>query len=282
MPETDSLGRATFHAIPARDDVRPIERDIRWLKHLERHGPLSSTDLIAFTSNTHRCKDTALRRLQALRAGGFLMLPEQQRACERAEFRPYVYDLAVGGWRYLRDHGLAEDTVRPTGHWWHIHDTATFTARVDRDAAARGFRYIPAHEILARNASTLSVPIGRQKLIPDQLFAIDYGGQFRAFMVEVDRGTEPVASASTRKSWRSSLEQYDRILADGLANRHYGLKAPIVVLWLHRSQERHRRFLEVLDGHTGVSRRRHFSALLQSASTNFVGADGHNLEVAGV
>lgn len=246
MKMRDSLGRATFHAIGPRDDVRPTVRDIRWFKHIERHGPLSSAQLVSWTSNTHRCKDTALRRLQALRAGGYLYLPKQQRACERAEFRAYVYDLAPNGQQYLDDHALSEPTVRPTGHWWHIHATATFTADVDFAARERGYRFIPAHEILQRADATLAVPLGLQKLIPDQLFAIDYGGQFRAFMVEVDRGTEPIASPSARKSWRRALALYDRAFRGGLPNAHYGLKAPIQVIWVHSTEARHRRFCDVL------------------------------------
>jgi hypothetical protein len=246
MIETDALGRATFHSIAPRTDVVTIERDIRWFKHIERHGPLSSSHLIEVTSDTHRCKDSALRRLQALRGGGFLFLPKQQRRCERAEFRPYVYDLAPKGLQHLSDTDLREATVRPTGHWWHLHETAMFTARVDLEARRRGYRFIPAHEILERAGTSLVIPLGRQTLIPDQLFAIDYGGLFRAFMVEVDRGTEPIASAGTRKTWRSALAQYHKAFALGLPNQHYGLKAPVQVIWVHSTPEREGAFRKLL------------------------------------
>jgi hypothetical protein len=262
MSQTDALGRATFHSIAPQAGVRPNARDIRWLKHIERHGPLSSAHLIEFTSDTHRCNDTALRRLQTLRAGGFLYLPTQQRACARAEFRPYVYDLAPKGAQFLKDAGLAENTVRPTGHWWHMHDTARFTAGVDLEARQHGFRYIAAHEILERAGATLAIPMGRRKLIPDQLFAIDYGGLFRAFMVEVDRGTEPIASMSARKSWRSSLAQYHEAIRGGLPNRHYGLKAPLQVMWVHRTDARHAAFADLLGSIPEYSQRRHISTVV--------------------
>jgi hypothetical protein len=248
MTETDALGRNTFHSIAPRTDVVPVARDIRWFKHIERHGPLTSAHLVEVTSDTHRCKDSALRRLQALRGGGFLFLPKQQRACERAEFRPYVYDLAPTGLQYLSDTDLREDTVRPTGHWWHLHETAMFTARVDLAARRRGFRFIPAYQILERAGATMAIPLARQTLIPDQLFAIDYGGLFRAFMVEVDRGTEPIASAGTRKTWRSALAQYHEAFAQGRPNQHYGLKAPVQVVWVHSTPEREGAFCRLLDG----------------------------------
>lgn len=266
MSQTDALGRATFHSIAPQAGVRPTARDIRWLKHIERHGPLSSAHLIEFTHDTHRCKDTALRRLQALRAGGFLYVPKQQRACERAEFRPYVYDLAPKGHGFLRDSGLAEKTVRPTGHWWHMHDTATFTAQIDLEARERGFRYIPAHVILKRAKASIAIPMGRHKLIPDQLFAIDYGGLFRAFMVEVDRGTEPIASASARKSWRSALAQYREAFLSRLPNKYYGLKAPVQVMWVHRTEARHAAFADLLGSISEYSYRRHISTVVGADS----------------
>ncbi len=250
MFQTDALGRATFHSIAPRSDVVPNKRDLRWLKHIERHGPLSSTHLFEWTQDTHRCKDTSLRRLQALRAAGLLFLPKQQRMCERAEFKPYVYDLAPKGLLFLRGARLAENTVRPTGHWWHMHDVAMFTARIDLEARRRGYRYIPAHEILKRAGTTPAIPMGRRKLIPDQLFAIDYGGLFRAFMVEVDRGTEPIASASSRKSWRSALDLYAGALTHNVAQQHYQLRAPIAVLWQLHSANRQHAFEKLLAGYS--------------------------------
>jgi hypothetical protein len=257
MTETDALGRATFHSIAPRSDIVPTDRDIRWFKHIERHGPLTSAHLLEITSDTHRCRDTGLRRLQALRAGGFLFLPKQQRATERAEFRPYVYDLAPKGQQVLANAGLREKTVRPTGHWWHLHETAMFTAKADLEARRRGFRYIPAHEILDRTGASLAIPIGRRKLIPDQLFAIDYGGLFRAFMVEVDRGTEPIASASARKSWQSALDFYGQAFETGLPNRHYGLKAPVQVVWVLSTPARMLALRQVLAATKNCSSKRH-------------------------
>ncbi|GAB5445486.1 replication-relaxation family protein [Gymnodinialimonas sp.] len=260
----DTHKRATFDKIDVRSDVNPTDRDIRWFKHIERHGALTSTQLIAWTADTHRCRDTALRRLQALRAVGFLYLPKQQRACERAEFRPYVYDLAFKGFQYLANCGLREETARPTGHWWHLHETAMFTAQIDLEARGRGFRYIPAHEILERAGSTLAISIGRRNLIPDQIFAIDYGGLFRAFMVEVDRGTEPIASKSTRKSWKSSLALYDEAFRLGLLNHHYGLKAPVQVLWAHRTGARRGAFEKLLGALSASTRQRHICSRIDS------------------
>lgn len=261
MLKTDALCRATFHSITQRDDVTPTSRDVRWMKHIERHGPLKSSHLLDFVSDTHRCRDTGLRRLQALRAAGFLCLPKQQRATERAEFKPYVYDLAPKGDQFLKFSGESEDAFRPSGHWWHKHETAMFTAGVDLECRRRGFRYLPAHEILRRSGATLGIPMGNRTLLPDQLFAIDYGGTYRAFMLEVDRGTEPVASTGARKSWQSALRVYGDAFRKNLCNRHFGLKASIVVLWKLSTRARHGAFMDLLDAERPVALRRHFASV---------------------
>lgn len=245
MGKLDALGRATFHHIASQHAVCPTNREIRWLKHIERHGPQSSVYLYELTFDTHRCKDTALRDMQKLRAGGFLSLPPQQRATERAEFNPYIYDLTPKAKRWLADQGLAELTVRPTGHWWHGYAVSCVTSAIDIAAKQDGVRYIPAHEILARKSVGLGIPVNGKLLVPDQLFALDYGGSYRAFLLEVDRGTEPVSSAAARKSYVSSIAQYSEVLRYSLHRDHYGLKANLLVLWVFSTQVRVQRFLEL-------------------------------------
>ncbi|MDU8913928.1 replication-relaxation family protein [Aestuariicoccus sp. MJ-SS9] len=245
MAQTDSLGRATFHYIPPANGVRPTDREIRWFKHIERHGPQSSVYLFEVTRDTHRCKDTALRALQRLRAGGFLTLPRQQRATARAEFEPYIYDLTTRARDFLAARGLSEPAIRPTGHWWHAYATACVTSSIDIMAARAGVRYIPCHVILARKGAGLGIPTSKGSVIPDQLFALDYGGSFRAFALEVDRGTEPLRSSSARKSIQKSLAQYSQILEDQVYKTQYGLKANLLVLWVFHSSRRQRQFLDL-------------------------------------
>ncbi len=242
------LGRATFHHIEPVEGVRPTARELRWLKHIERHGPQNSVYLHELTKDTHRCQDTSLRQMQKLRAGGFLTLPRQQRATEHADFNPFIYDLTKKAKDHLDDLGLAEPTIRPTGHWWHGYAVSCVTSSIDIAAAHHGVRFIPAHEILERNNAPLAIPVGRQKLIPDQLFALDYGGSYRAFALEVDRGTEPKTSPAKRKSWARSIELYREIIEDGLYKRHYGLKASLLVLYVFNSLANEERFLEMLGG----------------------------------
>lgn len=238
MGKLDSLGRATFHHIASHEALCPTNRALRWLKHIERHGPQSSVYLHDLTRDTHRCKDTALRQMQQLRAGGFLCLPPQQRATERAECNPYIYDLTLKAKRWLADQGRAEPTIRPSGHWRHAYQVACVTSGIDIAAARAGVRYVPAHVILARTGARLPVQGTGTTIIPDQLFALDYGGRFRAFVLEVDRGSEPLISPTTRKSLSASIAAYGEAQQADRLRATYGLKAPLIVLWVFNARAR--------------------------------------------
>ena len=207
MIETDKIGRATFHRIAPQRVTNLTNREVRWIKHIECHGPQSSTYLYELTRDTHRCKDTALRQMQKLRAAGCLNLPRQQRATEHANFNAFVYDLTSKAREYLFDKGIAETTVAPRGHWVHGYMTSCVTSSIDIAAARDGVQYIPGDKVLAIRDAPLAIPIDGQKLIPDQLFALDYGGSFRAFVLEVDRGTEPKTTTTKRKSYEESIDR---------------------------------------------------------------------------
>ncbi len=257
MIQTDKIGRATFHHIAPQHVTHLTNREVRWLKHIERHGPQSSVYLHELTKDTHRCKDTALRQLQKLRAGGFLHLPRQQRATEYANFKPFIYDLTPKAKTYLFDQGLSEPTIRPTGHWWHSYMTSCVTSSIDIMAAREGTRFIPTHEILKINNAPLAMTIDNQRLIPDQLFALDYGGSFRAFALEVDRGTESKTTTAKRKSYANSIELYRKMIERGLAGKHYGLKTPLLIFWGFSSRSNEMKFREMV-GIQSIRIRQHF------------------------
>lgn len=238
MGKFDTLGRATFHHIASQGAVCPTNRALRWLKHIERHGPQSSVALHELTRDTHRCRDTSLRQIQQLRAGGYFYLPPQQRATERAECNPYIYDLTPMARRWLADYGLAEPAIRPSGHWWHAYQVACVTSAIDIAAARDGVRYIPAHGMLARTGARLPVQANGTTIIPDQLFALDYGGSFRAFVLEVDRGTEPLTSPQMRKSLAASIDAYAEAQQADRLRATYGLRAPVIILWVFNAKTR--------------------------------------------
>ncbi|MEM9577150.1 MAG: replication-relaxation family protein [Pseudomonadota bacterium] len=227
-------------------DLRPTARELRWLAHIDRHGPQSSEFLYELTRDTHRCKDTSLRRLLALREAGYLRLPTQQEQIAKADFNPSVYDLTAKGFEYRSYHQPLERHARPTGHWWHGFWVSSVSSAIEISTARAGLEYIPAARILRIKDVPMAIPLRQGKLIPDQLFAIKYPDGYRAFALEVDRGTEPVRSRAARKSLQKSVRQYGKVLERKLHQRHYGLKSNLWVLYVFMSQARQRQFLELL------------------------------------
>ncbi|WP_299844142.1 replication-relaxation family protein [uncultured Roseovarius sp.] len=235
-------------ATPAlrRTDVKPTTRELRWFAQIDRHGPQSSEFLYELTRDTHRCRDTSLRRLQALREAGYLRLPPQQRQIAKAEFNPYIYDLTPLGFDTLADEQELERQCRPTGHWWHGYWVSAVSSAIEITVTRAGLTYIPATRILAIKGADLGIPLRHTKLIPDQLFAIKYPSGFRAFALEVDRGTEPVQSKAARKSLKRSVHQYREVLEQKLHQRHYGLKSNLIVLWVFSNKRRQQQFEAML------------------------------------
>jgi len=232
-----------------KTDLRPTSREQRWFAHIDRHGPQTSEFLYECTRDSHRCRDTALRRLQALREAGYLRLPAQQRLIAKADFNPYVYDLTKLGWEQLADYQDLERHCRPTGHWWHGFWVSSVSSAIEITATRAGLTYIPAAKILAIKGADIAIPVGGSKLIPDLLFAIRYPDGYRAFALEVDRGTEPVRSTAARKSLQRSVTQYKQMFSEQIYKSHYGLKSNMSVLWVFNSAKRREQFQQIVGQH---------------------------------
>ena len=230
-------------------NLRPTPRELRWFAHIDRHWPQSSEFLIELTKDTHRCKDTALRRLQALREAGYLFLPLQQRHIAKADFHPYVYDLTPAGCECLSYEQELERHARPTGHWWHGFWVSSVTSTIEITATRHALEYIPAARILAIKGVCMEIPLRHSSVIPDQLFAIKYADGYRAYALEVDRGTEPLRSRAARKSLQRSVQQYRDVLDQKLHRQQFGLKSNLWVLWTFASIARERQWHELLQSH---------------------------------
>lgn len=226
-------------------------RAIKWLEWINRHGPLPSSYLYEISSDTHRCKDTALRQMQTLCQQGILFRPPQQKSALYAPFNPYIYDLTYRGCDALFEHAIGPNTARPTGHFPHQFLTACVTASIELKAINNGAEYIEARTILGLQNVGPGIPLKSGTLIPDQLFAIKNAEGYRVFALEVDRGTEPATSTKTRKSYQSSINAYTEVLAQNLHRRHYGIKSNLIVLWVFTSKGREKLFRELLANQSG-------------------------------
>jgi len=242
-------------------------RDIRWLEALRDHGPLPSHYLHAFTEATHRSAKSARIRLtdlasesNTLHGGVYLTRPAAQRSGANVLNRSLVYDISKAGWKALN--APKSDFCRPTGPFAHQMMVSCVTASIELSCLNLGnMRYIPGWQILARAGASLGVETEiqlpskgkaeRHRLVPDQLFAIEFvkGGQksYLAFVVECDRGTEPVISTSTaRKSYLRNYLQYREFIGVANYKEKYGLKASCLVLNVMNSEGRQERYTDLI------------------------------------
>lgn len=250
--------RIRYVRTPTGKKVTARERELTWFQALANHGPLPSHYLHEFTKGTHADHQSSVKRLRDLyhetdtpHGGAYLTRPQAQRNADNNFGQRSVYDLDKGALKALG--GLSEHSTRPHGSFSHQLMVACTTASIELATFGTNVRYIHGHELLARSGATLAVrrPTGTPDLIPDQLFALEYNDngekKYRSFLVECDRGTEPVtASSSTRKSYARSLGQYRQFIGKSEYKTHYGLNSGMMVLNVMNKTSRKRSYLDLI------------------------------------
>ena len=265
MKTQDKLGRWLFseHTTRPIADFKPNTRQVRWLQFINLHGPQSSMYLFECTKSTHKCPDNARRMLRQLFDGRLVCKPKQQRETEGADGNYHIYDITTNGIDFLKSNNLYVDALRPTGQWVHQYMTSCITASIHILADREGYKYIPGHEILERSENWLGTDVAfkwkskvlKSKLIPDSIFAIDYGGSYLAFIVEADRNTEPNKPISPyRKSALRSVKQYANFVGKSEYKQHYQLNCPLVILNVTVSEDHAQRVLQIIEDEVGPCR----------------------------
>jgi hypothetical protein len=246
QPTYDSLGRRKrVVPVPTGKRVHPTPNDLAMFRALMRHGPLSSTYLHAFRSPDCK-KQTTVERLTVLfnedntpHGDRYLTRPFQQNDAIDARYNDCVYDLTPASIQALKDAGEWHETPN-RNPWKHAFMVAAITASIELACNKQGYRFIPWYELPLGDATPLRHPITfktksgervTKDLIPDALFAIDYGGSFRAFALEADRSTEAISPTSIdRKSLYRNIKQYEQFVGEKLYKEVLGLNAPLTVL----------------------------------------------------
>lgn len=212
------------------------ERDLFWFEKLYRHGPLPSTYLVAYSRALGYTVDKkALDRLTLLfheattaHKAPYLDRPFQQHNTQ-LRYQPSVYDVRPAAKKALEEAGRLPEYA-PThaiGMWWY-HDfmLACITASIELACLREPdkYRFIFHDEICGDISSHLSFPVtftditGKKRtqlLNPDRAFGIHYlkDNSVRYFLVEADRGTETVNSASAgRKRLLDTDLQYRQFI----------------------------------------------------------------------
>jgi hypothetical protein len=250
--------------------ISPQPRDLLWFQLIHRHGPLSSSCLHAFSQHICRSEKRARDRLTDLfnedrtpHGGPYLERPWQQFDTYDARYQELVYELAPAAELALKQAGLwSSHAQHPTGPWKHRYMVSCITASIELAAVADPtLKFIPQEQILDRAGTALRYPVPfnnpitnkmeTKDLIPDALFGLAYtsGSQtnYRFFVVEADRGTEPSRSSRfNRKSHLRNFLQYREYVGRGIYKDHLGLTAGMMVLNVTMSEATTRNMLELV------------------------------------
>ena len=264
--DTDSLGRRGRHKRqPNGKRLHPQPRDWVWLKKLHQHGPLPTSYLHAFTDDLGKDQARAIKRMADLfHETGLLSRPEQQNDTIDARHNQLIYAISKQGENALRSEGAySQNAPSPTGTFKHRVMVACLTASIELACRQRAdINYMPQHVILDRKNAQMRIPVTihnpvlrrdeQHDLIPDALFGLEYQmndrKRFVCYLLEADRGTEPItAKSKARKSIWRSLQQYRTLIGKGHYKQHFGLKSGLLVLHVTTSDVRRNNMISELE-----------------------------------
>jgi hypothetical protein len=254
MDTHDTLKRRKrFTVEPTGKNVRPTDFDTPLFLALQRHGFLPTNYMHQYHGTnsykyTQRRLGELVNELHPEMKAQMLHRPQGQRATEFGNNKKAVYALTPAGIKWLKQAELHEDTIRPSGPFVHQLMISTVTASIELAAKKKGIEFIPGHVILERANTTLGHMVGKSKLIPDQLFALKYPNEmFRSFILECDRGTEPITTNTVRKSYQRNLEQYKMFVGQKQYQKFYGLKSGLKVLNVMNNPTRMAAYMSLID-----------------------------------
>lgn len=204
--------------------------DIAMWMAILAHGPLPTHYLDAFTEKSnyvaHQQRLTLLRR-GSKENGPFIM--RCQIDCADPLLTKYVYMLHLNAERELENRGISNQTSR---RGWAVHQLmgSCITASLELMGKPRRINFIPRHTIQADNKKSMSLRLSksspRKRLVPDELFGLEYPDHARRYFVcEWDRGSEPF---SRKKSKGVDLE--DKLTDYIDVMRNGGFKADTITL----------------------------------------------------
>lgn len=240
----DLLNRRLRYARP-NPMVRRIvltEPDYLLFEAINRHGPLPTHYLYEFTKHLRHDYSHLQNRLTEFyngdAQGPLLLRPPQQFAGFEARYQHIVYDLAPRAKVALAERGtLTRFSPRRSDPFLHQLMQACVASSLELSAPAKGMRYIPREEILARATcpqrtrdakNPMAIPVAgsnQAALIPDDLFGIEYPcAGFRFFALEIDRNTESIERRNLKQSaFGQKIAGYLDILRNQTYRPYWGL-----------------------------------------------------------
>lgn len=239
--------------------------DLAIFEAIDRHGPLPSHYLYEFSKHLRADKSQTLNRLTEFYHGThtqrpFLERPAQQFAQFNAHARHTVYDLTQAGRQALAEEGrLARHSPRRSDPFVHQLMNGFVAASIELTCPLVGVSYVPRETILSeapeasrRAANPMALPLLATKLIPDDLFALQFPDGWRRYCaVEVDRNTESIdRTNAAANTITKKVQHYVMVLEGGVHRTWWGL--PNLGVLIVTPNERHAaNILDCVQRHAG-------------------------------
>lgn len=192
---------------PREGRISITKDDLEIFRVLQRHDKLASNYLYAYfpERNQNSFSDRLTALFHGAENGYFLEKPFGQFNSIYADRQHLVYENADKAQSLVDSKPTRVDNNT-------VHAIANGCVGASLELML-GEKYIHRHDILAIKSSEMVIKIGDKKLIPDDLFGIDYGGAFRCFAREMDRATESVnRSDASQTSLDQKLRHYYEVM----------------------------------------------------------------------
>ncbi len=244
-----------------RSDPQLTERDLAILRDLWLYRYLVTEQIRRLHFTNIKVAQRAMRRLYTV---GVIDRFRSDSAL-RAGFRSWVFRLSGAGARRLAAAlDLDAATLRPprrlpTSLWFLDHHRSVTDFRIwlrEACAASRGqfgYRYVPSYEEIrhkGQRSRRIAFPVRtvNRVLIPDGVFTLDrIDGRSALFLLEVDRGTEPLTGqhpSSIEKKLLLYRDAYDERGEAWYGNLFGEVFRGFRIVWLVRDENRRVRLLE--------------------------------------
>lgn len=222
-----------FKRVSAIPVMEMTERDRQIIRHVHRHRFLRSWQIIALVGGS---RQQVLRRLKLLYHHGYLERPRYQlQYFHQGGSRHIIYGLGNKAVAFLKTDERFQD--HSIGNIFFDHTIFVSDVMIALELACRrngNVRLIHEDELpIPSNARSSNhrlirwkVKVGGTKLtvVPDRVFALEYGGRRAFFFLEADRGTMPVMRSSPHQtSFNRKLVAYEATWNQALHRSRLGI-----------------------------------------------------------
>jgi hypothetical protein len=227
--------RKRYERHPTGKRVAPLAYTPAIFRALHQHGPLTTTYLYRFVQTELGASAPSLSQFKhhlgdlyhetnTPQGDAYLGRPVDQN--RQAKHLEEIHENDAAAEEYLKAHGVIPHAFAESKNTNHPHRfmASCITASIELACREAGLTFVSGQELLAKSPTgSLKLPADFSfkgtrysiPIVPDGYFAIRYqDGSYRAFLVEADRGTEPIerSDMENQRSYLRKILQYQSLL----------------------------------------------------------------------